>query len=368
MNAEFDKTMAAGYALTDPALILGRPMLDDQPSNAALVQVALSILNRHGLIAGATGTGKTKTLQLMAGQLSRAGVPTFVADIKGDLTGMAAPGDPANPKVSRADGVARAALPAAGPPGRVPVADAAQRGAQVRATVSSFGPLLLGKVLDLNETQTSILSLIFKYCDDNDLPLLDLKDLATTLKFLDVGRGQAVPRGIRRHVHGVGRRAAALDRGARAGRRRRRSSASPSSTSTDLLRTTRRRPGRDQLLELADVMDKPRLFSTFMLWILAQLYESAARGRRRPEAQAVLLLRRGAPALRRRVGGADGADRAHGAADPLEGRRRLLRHAVADGRALERPVAARQPRPARAARVHARGRRRAAQDRRARSR
>ena len=144
----------------------------------------------------------------------------------------------------------------------------------MRATVSSFGPLLLGKVLDLNETQTSILSLIFKYCDDNDLPLLDLKDLATTLKFLVVGRGQAVSSRTtaacpRRRSACCCARSSCSSRKAPTS-----SSASPSSTSIDLLRTTPDGQGVITLLELADVMDKPRLFSTFMLWILAQLYEA----------------------------------------------------------------------------------------------
>src|SRR4051795_9272634 len=100
MNDAFAKQMSDGYALDQPAVLLGSAMLDDELYNDTHVQVALSILNRHGLIAGATGTGKTKTLQLIAGQLSKAGVPCFVADIKGDVTGMAAPGDPTNPIVA----------------------------------------------------------------------------------------------------------------------------------------------------------------------------------------------------------------------------------------------------------------------------
>src|SRR6187549_3722200 len=99
MDKAFHDAMAAAYALTEPGVVLGSPMLDGEMANDARVQVALSMLNRHGLIAGATGTGKTKTLQLMAGQLSKAGVPVFVADIKGDLTGLAAPGDATNPKL-----------------------------------------------------------------------------------------------------------------------------------------------------------------------------------------------------------------------------------------------------------------------------
>jgi DNA double-strand break repair helicase HerA and related ATPase len=274
MNAEFDRTMADGYSLTDPALVLGRPMLDEQPSNAAFVQVALAMLNRHGLIAGATGTGKTKTLQLMAGQLSRAGVPCFIADIKGDLTGMAAmaePGDPGNLKVT--ERMASLGLPyePSGHPLEL-LSLTGRRGAQVRATVHSFGPLLLGKVLDLNATQTSILSLIFKYCDDTDLPLLDLKDLVAVLRYLSSEEGKPILEdygGMSSSSVGVLMRSIVVleQEGAEV------FFGEPEFDVQDLLRTTADGQGVISLLELSDVMDKPRLFSTFMLWILAQLYE-----------------------------------------------------------------------------------------------
>ena len=99
MDQAFHDEMAKGYALDEPGLVLGGPMHGDELAGDVRIQVALSVLNRHGLIAGATGTGKTKTLQLMAGQLSASGVPCLVADVKGDLTGLAAPGDPTNAKV-----------------------------------------------------------------------------------------------------------------------------------------------------------------------------------------------------------------------------------------------------------------------------
>ena len=218
MDQAFRDAMTSGYTLTEPSLIIGSAMLDGELFNDTRVQIALSMLNRHGLIAGATGTGKTKTLQLLAGQASKAGIPVFVADIKGDLTGLAGPGDATNPKVvERATSMAWT-FEAAGHPVEF-VSLSGKLGSQVRATVHSFGPLLLGKVLDLNDTQTSILALVFKYCDDNDLPLLDLKDLTAVLKFLAVGRGQADPRRLRRDVAGLGGRAAALDRRARAGGR-----------------------------------------------------------------------------------------------------------------------------------------------------
>src|SRR6185503_17788776 len=272
MDKAFHDAMAAGYALTEPALTLGSPMRDGELANDARVQVALSMLNRHGLIAGATGTGKTKTLQLMAGQLSEAGVPVFVADIKGDLTGLAAPGDGANPKVvERVNSLGWTFEPSAHPVEFLSLSG--KLGAQVRATVHSFGPLLLGKVLDLNETQTSILSLVFKYCDDNDLPLLDLKDLATTLKFLASDEGKPILAdygGMSTASVGVLLRSIVVleQEGADV------FFGEPEFEVEDLLRTTPEGEGIISILELSDVMDKPRLFSTFMLWMLAQLYES----------------------------------------------------------------------------------------------
>ena len=161
MDQAFRDEMTQGYGLNEPALIIGSPMLDGELDNDARVQVALSMMNRHGLIAGATGTGKTKTLQLLAGELSKVGVPVFVADIKGDVTGIAMPGDAANPKVQERSASLGWTFEPSGHPAEF-LSLSGRIGAQVRATVHSFGPLLLGKVLGLNETQTSILSLIFK--------------------------------------------------------------------------------------------------------------------------------------------------------------------------------------------------------------
>jgi DNA helicase HerA-like ATPase len=272
MDKAFHDAMTAGYALAEPALVIGSPMHDGELANDARVQVALSMLNRHGLIAGATGTGKTKTLQLMAGQLSKAGVPVFVADIKGDLTGLAAPGDPTNAKLlERVTSLGWTFEPSGHPVEFLSLTG--KLGAQVRATVHSFGPLLLGKVLDLNETQTSILALVFKYCDDNDLPLLDLKDLATTLKYLASDEGKPILAdygGMSSASVGVLLRSIVVveQEGADV------FFGEPEFEVEDLLRTTPEGEGVVSVLELSDVMDKPRLFSTFMLWLLAQLYES----------------------------------------------------------------------------------------------
>jgi DNA double-strand break repair helicase HerA and related ATPase len=271
MDQAFRDAITAGYTFNEPTLTIGSAMLDGELFNDVRVQVPLSILNRHGLVAGATGTGKTKTLQLLAGQLSKAGVPVFVADIKGDLTGLAAPGDGSNPKVVERVQSLGWTFEASGHPVEY-LSLTGKLGAQVRATVHSFGPLLLGKVLDLNETQTSILALIFKYCDDNDLPLLDLKDLATTLKFLASDEGKSILEdygGMSSASVGVLLRSIVVleQEGADI------FFGEPEFDVHDLLRTTADGQGIISVMELSDVMDQPRLFSTFMLWMLAQLYE-----------------------------------------------------------------------------------------------
>ncbi len=271
MDQSFRDEMTAGYALTEPSIVIGSPMLDGELANEARVQVALSMLNRHGLIAGATGTGKTKTLQLLAGELSKAGVPVFISDIKGDVSGMGAPGDAANPKVQeRAASLDWTFEPSGHPVEFLSLSGAL--GAQVRATVHSFGPLLLGKVLDLNETQTSILSLIFKYCDDNELPLLDLEDLATTLKFLASDEGKPILEeygGMSKASVGVLLRSIIVlqQEGIDA------FFGEPEFDVADLIRTTPDGLGVVSILELSDVMNQPRMFSTFMLWMLAELYQ-----------------------------------------------------------------------------------------------
>ncbi|HEY5860839.1 MAG TPA: helicase HerA-like domain-containing protein, partial [Actinomycetota bacterium] len=191
MDEAFRSEMAQGYAFDEPCLTLGGPMLDGEVDPDTDVVLPLSMVNRHGLVAGATGTGKTKTLQILAGQLSDAGVPVFVADVKGDLTGLSQPGDAASSAVQvRASQLGLTFTPQAHPVELLSLSGAL--GAQVRATIHSFGPLLLAKVLDLNKTQTSVLSLVFKYCDDQRFPLLDLADLRTTWKFLSSEEGQVV--------------------------------------------------------------------------------------------------------------------------------------------------------------------------------
>ncbi len=177
------------------------------------MRVPLAMMNRHGLIAGATGTGKTKTLQLMAEQLSTAGVPVFLADMKGDLSGLGTAGQTDQKVQQRAQETGWKWSPAPFPVEFLSLTGA--RGAQLRATVSSFGPLLLSKVLDLNDTQAGVLALVFKYCDDRKLELFDFNDLRAVLEYL-TGEGAGRPEGLRRHVEDHRRRPAAQDGRARA--------------------------------------------------------------------------------------------------------------------------------------------------------
>src|SRR3954454_14987448 len=175
--------IATGYATQGPALELGSVVHEGVPHPAADVRVPLSMLNRHGLVAGATGTGKTKTLQLMAEQLSAAGVPVVLADIKGDLSGLAQPGTVSERITTRAQQTGDA-WAATGYPVEYLSLGGLGPGVPVRATMTGFGPVLLSKVLDLNPTQESSLGLIFHYADGAGLPLLDLKCLRLAAKWL----------------------------------------------------------------------------------------------------------------------------------------------------------------------------------------
>lgn len=272
MDTKFHEAMAQGFAFDPPTVPLGRPMLGADLAVDVTAQAPLAMLNRHGLVAGATGTGKTKTLQLIAGELSEAGVPCFISDIKGDVTGIARPGDVNNPKVQeRCKELAWTFKPQGHPVEFLSLSG--KLGAQVRATVHSFGAVLLGKVMDLNDTQTSVLSLVFKYCDDNQLPLLDLADLRTTLKFLSSADGKSVLEdygGMSTATVGVLLRAIVTLEEAGADT----FFGEPEFDVNDLLRSTPDGKGVISVLELSDVVDRPRLFSTFMLWMLAQLFHA----------------------------------------------------------------------------------------------
>jgi DNA helicase HerA-like ATPase len=264
------ETLSAGYAFATPVVTLGAAL--DGTSTVTEPKVALptAMMNRHGLIAGATGTGKTRTLQLMAEQLSAQGVPVFVADIKGDLSGLAVPGA-RSPKVDeRATAVGIPWEPRGHPTEFVSLTG--KSGAQLRATVSSFGPLLLAKVLDLNDTQTSVLTLVFKICDDQGLPLLDFADLREVLKYLSSDAGKpvlAATGGMSSATVGVLLRQMVELEQQGAGQ----FFGEPEFDIRDLLQVTGDGRGVITALELSDAQDRPALFSTFMMWLLAELYE-----------------------------------------------------------------------------------------------
>ncbi|MBL1083378.1 DUF853 family protein [Streptomyces actinomycinicus] len=262
--------IASGYAFNGPALDLGALLWDGRCHTGAPVRVPLPMLNRHGLVAGATGTGKTKTLQLIAEQLSAQGVPVFLADVKGDLSGIARPGQPDDRVRGRAAEVGQDWAPA-GFPAEFFALGGLGHGIPVRATVTSFGPLLLSKVLGLNPTQEQSLGLIFHYADTKGLELVDLKDLRAVVAFLTSAEGKAELRnigGLSGATAGVILRSlTAFEAQGAAG-----FFGEPEFDTAGFLRTAEDGRGIVSVLELPAVQDRPQLFSTFLMWLLADLF------------------------------------------------------------------------------------------------
>src|SRR5512133_1277570 len=266
----FSELINNGYACMGDNILLGAAMLDGEAIGNAQVKIPLKTMNRHGLIAGATGTGKTKTLQVISEQLSEKGIPVLLMDVKGDLSGIARPGE-AKPFILERH--AKLGLPFA--PKCFPVelmTLSQQDGVRLRATVSEFGPVLLSRILDLNDTQEGVLSVIFKYCDDNQLALLDLKDLKKVVQFVteegkaeiekDYGNISTATTGIiMRKVLELEQQGAELFFG------------EISFDIRDLLRTDKNGKGYISIIRLTDIQDKPKLFSTFMLSLLAEIYQ-----------------------------------------------------------------------------------------------
>ena len=270
--SDFSKAITAAYAAEGHVLEIGKGVLDGKIEQDAVVQLPLRTANRHGLIAGATGTGKTRTLQVFAEQLSEGGVAVFAADVKGDLSGIAAPGEAAGPAAKRAEELGEKFEPAAFPAEYLSLGGIGP-GVPIRATVSDFGPQLLGKVLQANDTQEQSLSLVFRYADTKGLPLLDLSDLRALLTFLDSKEGEAELKGIggiASQTIGVLLRAlVALEDGGG-----NEFFGEPQFDVNDLLRTAPDGRGIISCLELPAVGDKPQLFSTALMWLLAELFET----------------------------------------------------------------------------------------------
>ncbi|MFC3810520.1 helicase HerA-like domain-containing protein [Lacihabitans lacunae] len=266
---QFKEEINKGYTFKGDSIILGAAKLDDQVVPGTQIKIPLSTLNRHGLIAGATGTGKTKSLQGLAEAMSDASIPVLLMDIKGDLSGIAMPGEAKSFITERADAAGITYNPSGFPVELLTLSD--QKGTRLRATVSEFGPILLSKILGLNDTQEGIVSVVFKYCDDNGLPLLDLKDFIKVLQYVGedgkeefesaYGKMSSASVGtIMRKVIELQHQGADVFFG------------ETSFDVDDLMRIDNQGRGIISVLRVLDLMDRPKLFSTFMLSLLAELY------------------------------------------------------------------------------------------------
>jgi DNA helicase HerA-like ATPase len=258
-----------GYSCKGESIVLGGAILDGQVIKGTTVQVPLKTMNRHGLIAGATGTGKTKTLQVLSEQLSEKGVPVLLMDVKGDLSGIAVPGTE-KPFITERHLKIGIPYSTKGFPVEL-LSLSKQDGVRMRATVSEFGPVLLSRILDLNDIQTGVVSVIFKFCDDRQMALLDLKDLKKVLQYVteegkkelekEYGKISSSSTGIiLRKIMELEQQGAELFFG------------ELSFDIRDLLRRDKNGNGYISILRLTDIQDRPKLFSTFMLSLLAEVY------------------------------------------------------------------------------------------------
>lgn len=268
---DFFSHIVDGYTFNGESIILGAAKLHNETLTNCFVKIPLKTMNRHGLISGATGTGKTKTLQLLAENLSEKGVPILLMDVKGDLSGLAKP-SPGHPKIDER----QKAIGLPFNPKYFPIeilSLSKQNGVRLRATVSEFGPVLISRILNLTETQSGIVAVVFKYCDDKQMPLLDLKDFKSVLNYTtnegrdefqkEYGRiSKASTGAILRKIIELEQQGADLFFGER------------SFDVNDLVRTNEKGEGYINIIRLDDIQGRPKLFSTFMLSLLAELYET----------------------------------------------------------------------------------------------
>ncbi|MFV8331862.1 helicase HerA-like domain-containing protein [Flavobacterium sp. GSP14] len=267
---DFIQQITEGYSSKGESIILGGALLDGEALGNAAVKIPLKTLNRHGLIAGATGTGKTKTIQVLSEQLSSFGIPVLMMDIKGDFSGIAKEGEE---KAFITERHAKINIPyqtASFPVELLSLSE--QNGVRLRATISEFGPVLFSRILNLNDTQAGAIAVIFKYCDDNKMPLLDLKDIKKVINFIteegkeeieeNYGKISTSTTGtILRKIIELEQQGAELFFGEK------------SFEIDDLMRFDENGKGYINILRLTDIQDKPKLFSTFMLSLLAEIYQ-----------------------------------------------------------------------------------------------
>jgi len=267
----FQIDISTGYYCKGESILLGGAMLDGECVPDCYVKIPLKTMNRHGLIAGATGTGKTKTLQIIAEQLSENGVPVLLMDLKGDLSGLAQPGEEKDFIIERHKKLGFPYKAKAMPVELMTISN--EKGVRLRATVTEFGPVMLSKLLDLNDVQSGVISLIFKYCDDHKLPLIDLKDFKKILQY-SIKEGKEVIGAEYGNissstVNTIIRKIIELEQqGAED------FFGEPSFDMEDLLRIDKQGNGFISIIRLTDMQDRPKLFSTFMLSMLAEIYAS----------------------------------------------------------------------------------------------
>ena len=268
---KFKEVIEAGYTVSGKYITLGGAMYEGKAIANLFVNIPLKNLNRHGLIAGATGTGKTKTLQALTENLSKEGVPTLLMDLKGDLSGIAAIGEEKSFIKERHAQMNLPYTPDAFPVELLTISK--QDGVRMRATVSEFGSVLLSRILDLSDVQEGVLAVVFKYCDDHQYPLLDLKDLKKVLQYAteegksefesEYGRVAASSTSaILRKIVELENQGAELFFGER------------SFETEDLLHTDEKGRGVVNIIRLTDIQDRPKMFSTFMLCLLAEIYNT----------------------------------------------------------------------------------------------
>lgn len=270
LKEQFIQHINDGYTSKGESLHLGAAILNGEPIGETAVKIPLKTLNRHGLIAGATGTGKTKTIQVLSEQLSSFGIPVLMMDIKGDFSGIAREGEEKSFITERHTKINIPYTTAAFPVELMTLS--AQDGVRMRATVSEFGPVLFSRILDLNDTQSGVVSVIFKYCDDKKMPLLDLKDIKKVLNYIteegkdeiseEYGKISTSTTGtILRKIIELEQQGGDFFFGEK------------SFEIDDLLRIDENGKGYINILRLTDIQDKPKLFSTFMLSLLAEIYQ-----------------------------------------------------------------------------------------------